>query len=52
MKLRLDKVRPDDATFDHAGRTVLMFNEQISELLADKRLDVEDTDEGPKLTLL
>ncbi len=52
LALKLDKVRPDDATFDHGGRTVLVVNEQISELLADKTLDVEDTDEGQKLALL
>ena len=52
VTLQVDKVRPDDATFDHGGKTVLVVNEQISELLADKTLDVEDTDEGPKLALL
>ncbi len=52
VTVQMDRVRPDDATFDHGGRTVLVVNEQISELLADKTLDVEDTDEGPKLALL
>ncbi len=52
LTLQVDKVRPGDATFDHGGRTVLVVNEQISELLADKTLDVKDTDEGPKLALL
>ena len=51
LRMRLDKVRPNDATFDREGRTLLVFNKRMSELLADRTLDVEDTDEGPKLAL-
>ncbi len=49
---RVDSARPSDATFKHEARTVLLFDEQVSELLADRTLDLEDTDEWPRLTLL
>jgi hypothetical protein len=49
---RLDHAHPGDATFDHAGRRVLVLDTQVSELLTDSTLDVQATDEGPKLILL
>ncbi|MFQ5895681.1 MAG: hypothetical protein ACE5JJ_07690 [Nitrospinota bacterium] len=52
LALKLDGARPDDATFAHEGRTVLLLDQKVSQLLADDTLDVEDTDDGPKLALL
>jgi hypothetical protein len=49
--LRLDKHSPSDTTFSHEGRVVLMFDEQSSDLLKNRMLDVRDTDEGPRLRL-
>ncbi len=40
-----DTARPGDVTFEHEGRTVLLLDEQVSGLLAAKRLDVNDSDE-------
>jgi len=49
---QLDNARPGDETFDYEGRTVLMLDAQVSQVLDDSTLDVEATDEGPKLILL
>ena len=51
LTMGLDKERPEDATIDHMGKTVLLLDNNISELLADKTLDVEESDEGPQLAL-
>jgi hypothetical protein len=49
---RLDNARPGDATFDYEGRKVLVLDGQVSQALADSTLDVQTTEEGPKLILL
>ena len=49
---KLDNARPGDATFDHEGRTVLVLDEQMTQVLAESRLDVSATEEGPQLVLL
>jgi len=49
---KLDNAQPGDATFDHEGRKVLVLDTQVSQVLADSTLDVQTTDEGPKLILL
>jgi hypothetical protein len=38
--------------FDYAGRMVLMLDAQVSQVLDDTSLDVEATDQGPKLILV
>lgn len=48
----LDNARPQDATFDHDGRTVLVLDEGISQTLANSTLDVKETDTGPQLVLI
>jgi len=49
---QVDNAHPGDETFDYEGRTVLMLDAQVSQVLDDSTLDVEATDEGPKLILL
>ena len=49
--LGIDIVRPGDTTFNHGGKVVLALDEQASELLADRKLDVEVTGEEPELVL-
>ena len=49
---KLDSARPGDDTFDYEGRKVLVLDAQVSEALAESTLDVQATDEGPKLVLL
>ncbi|MFA9476826.1 hypothetical protein ACERK3_00835 [Phycisphaerales bacterium AB-hyl4] len=51
LSLHLDKQRSGDEAYEHDGRTVLLVDEQISELLNDRTLDLEETDDGPALTL-
>lgn len=48
----LDHERPGDATYEYAGCTVLLLDEDIAAELGDGTLDVQDTDDGPRLTLL
>jgi Fe-S cluster assembly iron-binding protein IscA len=47
IAMRQDNQRPGDATFEHEGRTVLVMDSQVSELLTEDTLDIEDA----KLTL-
>ena len=49
---KLDSTRPGDKTFDYEGRRVLVLDEQVSQALAESTLDVQATEEGPKLVLL
>ena len=51
LSLHVDEPRPGDETIEHEGRTVLLLDAQIAELLADRTLDIEQTEEGPALTL-
>ncbi len=51
LKLRRDHARADDATFAHAGRVVLVLDEQVSQSLAARTLDIRETDTGPRLRL-
>lgn len=47
IALRQDSERPGDTAFQHEGRTVLLLDGQVSELLTNDKLDVE----GAELTL-
>ncbi|MGH7127415.1 MAG: hypothetical protein ACREIV_02515 [Planctomycetaceae bacterium] len=51
LKLRRDHQRPDDTTFIHDGRIVLVLDGRISDALAFRTLDVRQTERGPRLTL-
>lgn len=51
LSLQLDDEKPGDSTFNHDGRTVLVVDEDISKILDGKTLDLEESEEGPKLTL-
>ncbi len=51
MKLRIGGRRPSDETFDHNGRIVLVLGERAAAHVADKTLDVRETEGGPKLRL-
>jgi hypothetical protein len=47
----IDTVQPGDETFAHADKTVLAIDEQIAEMLTNKKLDVEFTGDEPELAL-
>ena len=51
LAMALDNEQPEDKTFDHEGKTILLLDNQISELLADKTLDIQIADDGPQLAL-
>ena len=48
---KLDTAHPGDETFAHAGRTVLVLDPDALQVIADGTLDVQPTEEGPKLVL-
>ena len=50
-ELEIDTVQPGDTTFDHAEKTVLAIDEQVSRLLANQRLVVDVTGDIPELKL-
>ena len=50
--LKLDTVQPGDTTFAHAERTVLAIEAQLSDALADKRLDLHVEDDQPELVIV
>ena len=52
LELAIGTVQPGDETFAHTERTVLAIDVQISEWLANKKLDVEIIDDEPELTLV
>ena len=43
VALQQDRERAGDTTFQHEGRTVLLLDAQVSELLAEDTLDLEGT---------
>lgn len=47
LGMQPDSERPGDVSFAHDGRTVLVLDEQLSELLTEETLDVQ----GGQLTL-
>jgi len=47
----IDRVQPGGETFAHADKTVLAIDEQIAEMLTNKKLDVEFTGDEPELAL-
>ncbi len=51
LSMKLDEEEPGDETFLHEGKTVLLVDAEMSQILDGKTLDVEDTEEGPKLTV-
>lgn len=48
IALEMDDERADDTAYLHEGRTVLLLDTRVSELLADDTLDMQ----GERLTLL
>jgi Fe-S cluster assembly iron-binding protein IscA len=42
LGMQADTARPDDVTFEHDGRTILLLDPQVAELLTDETLDLEN----------
>jgi Fe-S cluster assembly iron-binding protein IscA len=51
LSLKLDQPREGDEKVEHDGRTVLLMDDRVSQLLSNMTLDIEKTDEGQALTL-
>lgn len=51
LAVRVDSEHEGDATFAHEGKTVLLLDTKMSDSLAERTLDVQDSGEGPRLTL-
>ncbi len=51
LSMKVDEEKPGDETILHEGKTVLLVDAEMSQDLDGKMLDVEDTEEGPKLTM-
>ena len=49
--LQMDSTLPSDIAFELGGRIVLIVDERVSEMLSDKTVDLEDSEEGPKLAV-
>lgn len=46
-----DQEKPGDTTFEHAGRTVLLVEDQIVNHLEDRTIDVDQSEEGEQLKI-
>ncbi len=49
VEMQPDKIRPDDETFDHNGKVVLVLDQQTSQLLGDKTIDLTADEDGSHL---
>jgi len=49
--LGLEARRPEDETFEHEGKIVLVAGKRVLQMLRDKTIDVSNTDHGPELTV-
>ncbi len=47
--IEMDRRRPEDDSFEHDDRTVLILDPSVSESLQDSTLDVYNTPEGLRL---
>jgi len=51
LALQVDEPKEDDQAHQHQGKTVLLIDPEMAELLQDKTLDVRETEEGTALEL-
>ncbi len=51
IKVQPDKIRPGDETFDHNGKVVLVLDQQTSQLIGNKTIDLTTDDDGSCLIL-
>ena len=51
LSLQVDSPQADDKTVEHQGKTLLIMDSQVAELLDDKTLELEETEDGPTLTV-
>ena len=51
VEVQPDKIRPGDERFDHNGRVVLVLDQQTSQLLGNKTVDLMTDNDGAHLIL-
>ncbi len=51
LAMTLDREQDGDTSFEHAGKKVLLLDEQVSDLLENETLDVETREAGDSLML-
>ena len=51
VEMQPDKIRPGDETFDHNGNVVLVLDQQTSQFLGKKTIDLMADDDGSHLIL-
>ncbi len=51
VEMRPDKMRSGDETFDHNGKVILVLDQQTSQLLGNKTIDLMTDDDGSHLIL-
>ncbi len=51
VEMQPDKIRPGDETFDHNGNVVLVLDQQTSQFLGKKTIDLMTDDDGSHLIL-
>lgn len=49
--MHLDHEEPEDESFEHEGRTIILLAPSVAEALEEKTLDVHNTEQGWKLRL-
>ncbi len=52
VEMQPDEIRPGDETFDHNGKVVLVLDQQTSQLLGNKTIDLTADDDGSHLILV
>ncbi len=52
LAVAIDEVFEGDALYDFEGRTVLILDAHMCAMLAQRRLDVEQTEQGPQLAVV
>ena len=51
LGMSVDTPNDGDKTIEHDGKTILLLDEQVSNLLDERTLDVQQTDQGTALAL-
>lgn len=51
LAIQVSEVQPGDVTLSHDNQTVLAIDAEVSQLLAEKTLDAQSTEQGTQLLL-
>ena len=52
VAMAIDEMFDGDASYDFEGRTVLVMDAKMSQLLDRRRLEIEQTEKGPQLAVI